>query len=49
MILFGTGNLAHLEDNIASILKPPLAEADRAKLDRLFGGLRGVGLDLPRR
>ncbi len=49
VILFGTGSVAHLEDNIASILKPPLAEADRAKLDRLFGGLRGVGLDLPHR
>ncbi len=49
VILFGTGNLAHLEENIASILKPPLPAADRAKLDRLFGGLRGVGLDLPHR
>ncbi len=49
VILFGTGSVAHLEENIASILKPPLPAADRAKLDRLFGDLRGVGLDLPHR
>ena len=49
VILFGTGSLAHLEQNIASILNPPLPEADRAKLDRLFGDLQGVGLDLPHR
>ena len=49
VILFGTGSIAHLEQNIASILKPPLPEADRATLDRLFGDLEGIGLDLPHR
>jgi len=44
--LFGTGNAAHLKANIASLLKPPLPEADRAALVKLFGHLTaGVGLD----
>ena len=40
-------DMAHLESNIASILKPPLPEADIARLKELFGALEGVGLDLP--
>jgi aryl-alcohol dehydrogenase-like predicted oxidoreductase len=47
VVLFGTGDLAHLSSNIASILKPPLPEADRARLASLFGHLVGVGLDAP--
>ena len=47
VVLFGTGEIAHLRSNIASILSPPLPEADRAKLAELFGHLLGVGLDLP--
>jgi L-galactose dehydrogenase len=47
VVLFGTGNPAHLEANIASILKPPLPAADSARLAELFGELQGVGLDLP--
>ena len=47
VVLFGTGNAAHLRSNIASILRPPLPAADVAKLHELFGGLVGVGLDLP--
>ena len=47
VVLFGTGNPAHLEANIASILRPPLPAADTARLAELFGHLRGVGLDLP--
>jgi aryl-alcohol dehydrogenase-like predicted oxidoreductase len=43
--LFGTGNAAHLRSNIASLLKPPLPDADRAKLVALFGHLKGIGLD----
>ena len=43
--LFGTGNAEHLRANIASLLKPPLPEADRAKLVTLFGRLKGIGLD----
>ncbi len=45
VILFGTGDAAHLRTNIASLLKPPLPEADRAKLTALFARLEGVGLD----
>jgi aryl-alcohol dehydrogenase-like predicted oxidoreductase len=47
VVLFGTGDLAHLRSNIASLLKPPLPEADRARLAELFGHLVGVGLDAP--
>jgi aryl-alcohol dehydrogenase-like predicted oxidoreductase len=49
VVLFGTGNHDHLESNIASILRPPLPEAARDELRRLFGHLEGVGLDLPTR
>ncbi len=47
VVLFGTGNAAHLRSNIASILKPPLPEADRARLRELFSHLHGVGLEAP--
>lgn len=47
VVLFGTGNPAHLKSNIDSILKPALPEADTARLHKLFGGLIGVGLDMP--
>ena len=47
VVLFGTGDMAHLKSNIASILKPPLPDADRARLRELFGRLVGVGLDAP--
>jgi aryl-alcohol dehydrogenase-like predicted oxidoreductase len=47
VVLFGTGNPAHVETNIASILKPPLPKADTERLATLFGHLEGVGLDLP--
>jgi aryl-alcohol dehydrogenase-like predicted oxidoreductase len=47
VVLFGTGDAAHLRANIASILKPPLPEADREKLRTLFSHLRGVGLEVP--
>ncbi len=45
VVLFGTGDAGHLRTNIASLLKPPLPDADRAKLAALFGHLTGVGLD----
>lgn len=48
VVLFGTGDRAHLEANAASILRPPLPAGDRARLAELFGALEGVGLDLPR-
>jgi len=47
VVLFGTGSREHLRTNIESILKPPLPEADVAKLHDLFGHLQGVGLELP--
>ncbi len=47
VVLFGTGNIDHLRTNIASILNPPLPEADRARLASLFSHLRGIGLDVP--
>ena len=47
VILFGTGDQAHLQSNIDSILKPPLPRTDVEKLYALFGELEGVGLDLP--
>jgi L-galactose dehydrogenase len=47
VLLFGTGDQGHLRSNIASILKPPLPAADRARLTELFGHLVGVGLDAP--
>jgi L-galactose dehydrogenase len=47
VVLFGTGRPEHLMTNIASILKPPLPQADHRKLQELFGRLVGVGLDAP--
>lgn len=47
VVLFGTGDVAHLRANIESILRPPLPAADTARLAELFGHLQGVGLDLP--
>jgi len=47
VVLFGTGDQAHLRSNIASILKPPLPQADRDRLKQLFSHLRGVGLVAP--
>ena len=49
VVLFGTGNARHLKSNIASILSPPLPSEDLARLVSQFGGLVGVGLDLPDR
>jgi L-galactose dehydrogenase len=44
--LFGTGSAEHLRANLAALEKPPLPEADRAKLAALFGHLAvGIGLD----
>jgi L-galactose dehydrogenase len=48
VVLFGTGDQAHLRENIASILRPPLPQADRDRLKALFSHLRGVGLVTPR-
>ena len=46
IVLFGTGDAGHLRMNVASLLKPPLPDADRRKLAELFGHLtNGIGLD----
>src|SRR5215208_487439 len=46
VVLFGTGDAAHLRANVAALLKPPLPEGDREKLAALFGHLsNGIGLD----
>ena len=47
VILFGTGNMAHVKDNVASILRPALPPAIIEQLHASFGHLTGVGLDLP--
>ncbi len=47
VILFGTGKKAHVEQNVASILRPPLPPAVVERLHASFGHLVGVGLDLP--
>ncbi len=48
VVLFGTGDLGHLETNLASLLAPPLPEPDRARIAALFGSLVGIGLGPPR-
>jgi aryl-alcohol dehydrogenase-like predicted oxidoreductase len=47
VILFGTGDKAHVKDNVDSILRPPLAPPIVERLHASFGHLTGVGLDLP--
>jgi len=47
VILFGTGNKAHVKDNVDSILRPPLAPSIIERLHASFGHLKGVGLDRP--
>jgi len=47
VVLFGTGNKAHVKDNVASILRPPLTPSIVERLHALFGHLTGVGLDRP--
>jgi L-galactose dehydrogenase len=39
VVLFGTGNPAHLKENVAAILKPPLPQPALDKLDEIFGAL----------
>ena len=49
VVLFGTGDQAHLATNIESLSKPPLPAADIDRLRRVFGHVVGVGLDVPGR
>ena len=47
VVLFGTGNKAHVKANVESILRPPLPAAIVERLHASFGHLSGVGLDRP--
>jgi aryl-alcohol dehydrogenase-like predicted oxidoreductase len=47
VVLFGTGNPAHVRANVAALLAPPLPQADRDLAAALFGHLVGIGLDRP--
>ena len=49
VVLFGTGDIDHLETNIASLLKPPLPATDIEQLRRVYGHVVGIGLDVPGR
>jgi aryl-alcohol dehydrogenase-like predicted oxidoreductase len=43
-VLSGTANAAHLEQNVAAILGPPLPDADRQRLLSIFGPIhRNLG------
>jgi len=47
VILFGTGDKAHVKENIDSILRPSLPPPILEQLHARFGHLTGVGLDRP--
>ncbi|MEZ5823943.1 MAG: aldo/keto reductase [Geminicoccaceae bacterium] len=47
VVLFGTGDVGHLDANIRSICAPPLDAAAVMRLENRYGHLVGVGLDLP--
>jgi hypothetical protein len=47
VILFGTGDKAHVKQNVDSILRPALSASIVERLHASFGHLTGVGLDLP--
>jgi len=42
VVLSGTGNIQHLEQNVASILRPPLPEGVRQRLIDMFAGIDTV-------
>lgn len=47
VVLFGTGNKAHVKENVDSILRPALEPRIVERLNASFGHLSGVGLDRP--
>jgi aryl-alcohol dehydrogenase-like predicted oxidoreductase len=42
VVLSGTGSVEHLEQNVASVLSPPLPFAVRERLERMFDGVDHV-------
>ncbi len=42
VILTGTGSAAHLEENVASILAPPLPKETQVKLKAIFGNVTSI-------
>ena len=42
LVLTGTGNVQHLEENVASMLRPPLPAEVRRRLRRMFGRVRSA-------
>ncbi len=42
VILTGTGNVRHLEENVASLLRPPLPAEVTSRLHRIFGRVRSA-------
>lgn len=44
-VLTGTGNVEHLQENVASLLKPLLPPAVLQRLEQLFGGVDSVSGD----
>jgi len=41
-VLIGTGNVDHLKENVASLLKEPLVQEDRQRLGEIFGQVDSV-------
>ena len=41
-VLIGTGNVDHLKENVASLLKEPLVQEDRRRLGEIFGQVDSV-------
>ena len=48
-VLFGTGNIDHLKENIKSISNIKLSDECINKINQYFSQLKGVGLDFPER
>jgi L-galactose dehydrogenase len=44
-VLTGTGNVTHLQENVAALLKPPLPPAVLQRLEQLFGRVDSVSGD----
>ncbi len=42
VVLCGTGDVAHLDENIVSFTRPPLPPSTRARLERMFAGIDNV-------